>query len=981
MDTSVNLKLDQDTYVLKHLQKRTSSSHELTTSLTMSKYPEYSCFFTSSVQFADFPYVASLELKVADQSMLNIDIDIENLRTNVYRCNSRVVLRLEDTVETVAVKARHEKNKRNQWVTKGDLEYEVGKTVSFENVLDFESDKKLFKLKVDTPYDQVRSLTVEYSHSGNVQQDFNAKGSVSVDPHFDTVSSEISWRNRDQFRGNLRVDTPFKEMRYLEVKSQSSKQGDRRHSTLTLDYHPRQVYKVDTIYTFDFPRDVDVIFNLTTPMKELPSLHTHVGLQYTDDVVQGKFKLVGPATSFQEFSTKFGHRRGPSSLSTRLDAVMSPSKTWSGRADLSWDNEIDGTLSIENNQQGAEPMQLILSHKGHTWEDFRTKAGFRMNGDRLESEVAYSNKDGRSGLFMLATPDPDIDFLKTTFFQRLTEDSFEGRYFVQYGETSKPYELGVTSAYSDDKIEFTTDLKTPHTEDLDIEIGFAGRKRYEVKLFGMYGPDNKIDTLVKYTIRPEFWDVGSEFEYLIQGSGRNIGLTFKRDGPLDDLKCHSTAKYMGKQVSVDTQYKRGVTRSGRVNVRTNFKDYTDLAASFNHSGDSTNFQTSVYVKYKDNKEVKGTIDFQRNKWRRVVMTTTFRLPFAEYLDNKLTYKHTYRKNKLSADVVLKLGLASAIDGKIEFTDNSQLAVSITGPFKDFESFTASGTFDEADMRLEGTSTLRLLSQPEPLTSTYMVRAGIWPIMVNIKCQTPFDGWTSVELTTTHDGGITHFTTSHALKAEAIGTITSETVWSYTSPFVFDGRTTFTSTIKNAEDLRLSVRSTQLGSKYNARLVAGWELLKEITLDTSLQIGDDYSSDTSYKGSVAMTTPFQEASQLSVSFDHSHNSRRIQDSAVAKFNGRTYLDADFAYSVDDRRVGSVEFREPRPMEFLIGGRYTPTTMEGELKLNWDKRLPDMNVHLTGDYTDRTDKLGTDKTMKVSSGWWVVCVGAFISNTVL
>ena len=153
MDTSVNLKLDQDTYVLKHLQKRTSSSHELTTSLNMSKYPEYSCFFTSSVQFADFPYVASLELKVADQSMLNIDIDIENLRTNVYRCNSRVVLRLEDTVETVAVKARHEKNKRNQWVTKGDLEYEVGKTLSFENVLDFESDKKLFKLKVDTPYD------------------------------------------------------------------------------------------------------------------------------------------------------------------------------------------------------------------------------------------------------------------------------------------------------------------------------------------------------------------------------------------------------------------------------------------------------------------------------------------------------------------------------------------------------------------------------------------------------------------------------------------------------------------------------------------------------------------------------------------------------------------------------------------------------------------------------------------------------------
>ena len=150
MDTSVNLKLAQDTYVLKLLQKRTSSSHELTTGLTMSRYPKYSFIFTSSVQYADFPYVASVELKVAEQSMLNIDVDIQNPRTNVYRCNSRVVLRLENSVETVALKARHEKNRRNQWVTKGDLEYKVGKTVSFENVLDFENSKKLFRLKVDT---------------------------------------------------------------------------------------------------------------------------------------------------------------------------------------------------------------------------------------------------------------------------------------------------------------------------------------------------------------------------------------------------------------------------------------------------------------------------------------------------------------------------------------------------------------------------------------------------------------------------------------------------------------------------------------------------------------------------------------------------------------------------------------------------------------------------------------------------------------
>lgn len=974
LDTSVKLKLDSDTYDVEHSQKRTSNGPEGSTSLTMSKYPEYSYLLTYRMGYEDFPYAVSLELRVGGRPMLNVDVEVESPRRDLYRCSTRLVLHLEDSVESLAVKARHEKNRRNQWVTKGDLEYEVGKTVTFENVLDFENEKKLFKLKVDTPYDEVRSINLEYSHAGNVEENFNAKCSLSVDPHFDTVSSEVSWSNREQFRSRVRVDTPFEEMRYVEVTSQSSKRrGNKRHSTLTLDYSPRQVYKLDTVYRFDFPSDVDVAFNVTTPWKELPSLHTRVGFRYTDDEVKGDFTLVGPATNFKEFSSSFGHRRGPGSLSTQLDAVLAPGKTWSGRADLNWENEIDGTVKIESSPQGGQPMQLTLSHKGHTWQDFRTKAGFRQNGDRLESEVAYSNKNGgRSGLFMLATPDPDIDFFKTTFFQSLTEDTFEGRYFAQYGEASKPYELGLTTEYSDDKIAFTSDLKTPHSEDLDIEIGFAGRRRYEVKLFGMYGSDNKIDTLVKYTVRPEFWDVGSEFEYLVQGSGRNIGLTFKRDGPLEDLRCHSTAKYMGKEVSVATQYRHSdKATSGRLDVRTNFKDYTDLAASFNHSGDSTHFDTDVYLKYQDDREAKGTVDFQRNRWRRVVMTSTFKLPFAEYHNNKLTYKHTYRKNKLAADVVLKLGLANAINGEVEFVDGSKLTLSITGPFKDFESFSASGIFDQADKRLEATSALKLLSQPEPLTGSYMVRAGIWPVMVNVQARTPFDGWKSVELTSTHDGGIADFTTSHTLKAEAVGTVTSETIWTYASPFVYDGRWTFTSSIPGAEDLRLSVKSTQTGRKYSTRLIAGWELLKEITLDTSAQIGGDYSSDSysasnryTYTGSVALTTPFPEASQLSVAFDHSSGPRRIQDSAVVRFNDKTYLDADFAYRADERRVGTLEFREPRPMEFLVGGRYTPSSLEGELKLNWDKRLADMNLHLTGEYADRTDQLGTDKSTKVS-----------------
>jgi hypothetical protein len=115
--------------------------------------------------------------------------------------------------------------------------------------------------------------------------------------------------------------------------------------------------------------------------------------------------------------------------------------------------------------------------------------------------VAYSDKDGRSGLFMLATPDPDIAYLKATFFQRYDNTSVEGRYAIQYLENTKPYELGYSATYSEEKIGFSTDLKTPHSEDLNIEVGFISGKRVEVKVFILYGADNKVDTLVKYLVK------------------------------------------------------------------------------------------------------------------------------------------------------------------------------------------------------------------------------------------------------------------------------------------------------------------------------------------------------------------------------------------------------------------------------------------------------------------------------------------------
>jgi hypothetical protein len=169
----------------------------------------------------------------------------------------------------------------------------------------------------------------------NRNAQLTASASVSMSPHFDKVSATFThsylydqverpprvYTNAFQrLSSTLQVDTPFKELPYLKVNLDSTqrRRSELRHSVASVEMGPGQTYTVDTLYSFDLPRAVDLTFNLTTPRPELPLLHTVVAFNYGDDEVKGKFKLVGPVTDFEEFSTDFGHQRGHKQVSLCL---------------------------------------------------------------------------------------------------------------------------------------------------------------------------------------------------------------------------------------------------------------------------------------------------------------------------------------------------------------------------------------------------------------------------------------------------------------------------------------------------------------------------------------------------------------------------------------------------------------------------------------------------------------------------------------
>ena len=57
------------------------------------------------------------------------------------------------------------------------------------------------------------------------------------------------------------------------------------------------------------------------------------------------------------------------------------------------------------------------------------------------------------------------------------------------------------------------------------------------------------------------------------------------------------------------------------------------------------------------------------------------------------------------------------------------------------------------------------------------------------------GYPTIDVTITHRGVASDFSTSAEFKSQALGTVTTDMTFVYTSPYIFDGRWTFSSAIE------------------------------------------------------------------------------------------------------------------------------------------------------------------------------------------
>ena len=66
-------------------------------------------------------------------------------------------------------------------------------------------------------------------------------------------------------------------------------------------------------------------------------------------------------------------------MSSSLAASLSPNKRWSGKADLRWQNEIEGTVTLENLQRQGQTMRIEHGYHYHNYDNFGASVKLEQN--------------------------------------------------------------------------------------------------------------------------------------------------------------------------------------------------------------------------------------------------------------------------------------------------------------------------------------------------------------------------------------------------------------------------------------------------------------------------------------------------------------------------------------------------------------------------------------------------------------------------
>ncbi|XP_070194611.1 uncharacterized protein [Littorina saxatilis] len=640
-----------------------------------------------TIKRSGYPVTAHAELQIARGKIIAGDVSYSKDSNIDMDGNLRITTPFE-ALRAITLSGST-KREGDDILAKAILDYGVRKNYDAE--IRIRPDTlSLARITFHTPLSALSSLEAGYRVAGD-WLDLDASADLAVEPALGKYSGSLIWQNDDEISGKLRIDTPLRDLRYMQLVASSQETAQGRKSRMEAEYFPRKLYALTSFYSTDLP----IIFTLDAET---------------------------PIPGYNSFGLNIRHQHGDSAINTHGELQYLPERVIESTLALSWLDNMDGSLVVKTPFSGLEESKLSFRHDGdiedfsshaegelmrHTMvADAQFKAGYKSSGIfTLESSLAKEVKakfsksgdlENLRGSASAAYGDQEIKgdiqhrmnsrSLSTsvslnTPFTKVIKSSVElsnkqgimqGDMSGQYGpkkvemknsvslalpdasmssslsyklDNSGPQEVKLTASKKGEwrSMDLAASLTTPYTQDAALSLRHVCYMpvSYQATLAANYGSRHTIASNTIMENRDNAFSASSVNSYRMDGHPREISASVGKNGDMDDMSVSASAKYNGQEVGLQGQLKQTDGIAANVQVNTPFEDFERLAADMTYSPIRNGFDQQSSVTYMRGKKIQQTLRVENDDLRAMQLDASLTTPIQNLESTALNAQHTY----------------------------------------------------------------------------------------------------------------------------------------------------------------------------------------------------------------------------------------------------------------------------------------------------------------------------------------------------
>ena len=727
-----------------------------------------------------------------------------------------------------------------------------GQEIAASSEFSLEGNDLTLKGNLRTPFDEVRSLGIDYTHTGR-PKNFRCTGLFSLNDQRVEMNNEVAVR-RESLHGKVSLKLPVRSLRVVEFEVNHNGPSNDFSNNVALTYGAKKI-------------------------------SGETQFQLRGNSLTSRASVTTPYQGWESTSLEVTHEGGANSFRNGFTMAYS-NKQISGEAQFQLrGNSLTSSITVRTPYRGWESTSLELSHEGPI-NNFRNSFTMSYGSVRVSgnSELSASG-DNMNGRVTLNLPIRDIETLGLEIDHSGPLRSFRN---------SETLTIGSNSIRGSTEFSLNTNALTakaavgtsyPGYETMSAEISHNGPINEFQNSISMAFNNKELSASSEFTLNGNNLNAKAEARLPVRGM-RTLGLEVEHIGPARNFRNQATLTVGRDHIRGNSRFElNGNTLSASASTESSYEGFERMSAEISHSGPTNDFRNSITATFNDNMaSASSEFSLRGNNLAAKVETN---LPFRGMQTLSLEVEHNGPAENFRNHATLHIG-NKQIRSTTEFelsgnTLNAKVATETS--YQGYESMSLEVSHSGPANDFRNNIGAAFNNKMASVSTEFSLNGNT--LNAKIESRLPVKGFRKLGLAVTHTGTRSNFNNNAVLsygQKEISGTtefrIEDQSMTaraSLATPYA--GYRTMSAEISHAGPIT--------GFENSIQLACG---NKEISTRTEFRL-----EGRAVNGIFTLNTPFDQANKVVLKIDHDGRSwRNFANSALLKIN-------------EDKYTGASEFR--------------------------------------------------------------------------